>query len=287
MRPTRSISFMLASLYAGLIFAQPSALCAAAEDPAEYQTPTSAQLQKGEELFALLFARQPLANARECATALGFSWRETESEISLVDEGKKGWGDFRFSKHTASGIALQAPHRFHDKYTGTIAKALFAQHGFDSIALNSLSRRTPTEDNAGLTADLTRLPDSFHSVYSRAFTSQHPRGQLVQIHGFDPKKRLSPQARQTNVILSTGSSRSSRYLLGIQQCFIDGGWDTLRYPQQVRELGATKNSIGILLRNLGHSGFIHIELDLATRMELKGDRDRLKYFAECLQESVQ
>jgi len=277
----------VASLCAGLVLSQAASCNASTSEETVYTTPTSAQLYQGEQLFKRLFARGSYANARSDALELGFSWQETDIDITLLEIEKRGWGEYRFSKTGDSGKVLQAPHRFYDKHTGTIARQLFELQGFTSIALNSLSRRTAVDRGGVATADLARLSNSFHIAYSRAFAAVYPQGQLIQLHGFSREKRASMEARQTNMILSTGGPWSSAYLLAIQDCFYASDWTSLRYPQQVRELGATRNSVGALLRNLGHGGFTHIEMDLDTRQQLSSDQGRLKSFARCLLKPAQ
>ena len=282
MKLANSSLVVAASLCTGLLLGQAASCTANSPEHPVYRPPTSAQLESAEQLFTWLFSGQSPTSARSSAAALGFTWRETETKITLQDEEKRGWGDYRFSKIASGNIALQAPHRYHDTYTGVIAKKLFALHGFNSVALNSLSRRTPQDNASGATADMAHLTSSFHTAYSRAFAVRYPQGKLIQLHGFSAEKRRSPEARHANIIISTGSSRSSAYLLETQRCFADEGWHTLRYPQQVRELGATKNSIGSLLRSIGHGGFTHIELSLQMREQLTNEEAQLKSFSDCL-----
>jgi hypothetical protein len=265
-----------------------------------YQIPSSRQLQQGSRLFALLFRQLPLEEiqvlkenqalkeARVLAEGLGFSWQETAAAIQLQDLQQRGWGDYRFSKTVRNGLALQAPHRYHDKHTGAIAKALFKRGMFTGLAMNTLHRYTPTDNRTPThTADLAHLPNSFYSLYSLAFAARYPRGQLIQLHGFNAKKRRTRTARQADIILSTGSTWANAYLLGTQQCLLSAGWHSLRYPQQVRELGGTRNSIAALLRNMGHPGFLHLEMNLSTRQQLFREPDRQSQFAHCLLESAQ
>lgn len=43
------------------------------------------------------------------------------------------------------------------------------------------------------------------------------------------------------------------------------------YPREAAELGGTTNSVGRALRAIGFAGFVHLELDPATRAALDGD----------------
>lgn len=248
-----------------------------------YQNPSSIQLEKAQLLFENLLSLKKLKSAKETAKELGLHWYENERHIRLTDKKKIGWGDYRFSKKSTNPnvIALQAPHRYYDKHTGVIAKKLF-KHGFvTSIALNSLPRYTAIENDHGV-ADLARLSHSFHNAYTRAFVSHYPFGKLIQIHGFSAKKRHSTIAQNAHIILSNASHLYSEYLLQLQACQIKNDWKSIRYPQQVSELGATQNSIGILMRHLGHPGFYHIELNLKARKSLIQQESTLIEFGKCL-----
>lgn len=287
MMPDSTTTMSALLLCCGILFAPMESCLASPRDIRSYQAPSPVELASAEQLFKQLFAKEYTADSRSYATALGFDWSESEIDIVLVDSENRGWGEYRFSKTATSNIVLQIPHRYSDRHTGRIAKHIFASKGITSIALNSVSRRTPVNFDTDLAADMAHLPVSFHTAYSRAFAAYYPQGQLVQLHGFDPKKRRSQQGQQANAIVSTGTPRSTAYLLEAQQCLASLGLNTLRYPQQVQELGGTTNSIGILMRSLGHGGFTHIELDLETRRRLKNDPAELTEFASCLQGAAQ
>lgn len=252
-----------------------------------YTTPSPAELDRAEQMFTLLFSMQSLDIARQSAASLGFSWEEDSTGIALLDEHKSGWGEYHFSKDQRNGLSIQAPHRYYDKHTGSLALQLYRAGKVDSVALNTLSRGTSVNHVVGLKADFARLPDSFHIVYARSFASLYPQGKLIQLHGFSAGKRVSEAGKSADYILSTGSVSASAWLLDTQDCLSAAGWKALRYPQEVRELGATTNSIGILMRSLGHNGFHHIEMNAQVRSELAGNPDSLHTFGNCLVERSQ
>lgn len=276
----------LAAIVLPLLLLLAVAVAHSAQDSV-YQRPTVAELSRGERMFVLLFDGAELQEARDIAAELGFSWKESDVDIVLTDNNRRGWGEYRFSRTVANKIAIQAPHRYHDRQTGTLTMRLFRRGAAASIALNSVSRRTPLLNQPSAQADMARMQDSFHAVYARAFARRFPRGQLLQLHGFDARKRSSNAARKAEIILSSGSPWASPYLVRVQDCFTRQGWHALRYPDQVRELGATRNSIGSLLRNIGHRGFTHIELNQDMRQRLVADAALLASFATCLVEGEQ
>ncbi len=257
--------------------------------PSNYYIQVSDEkLKQAEKLFTWLFTQSSLKEAKVLAIELGFSWKENKKNIYLLDKNtqeknKTGIGEYRFSKSINNGFALQAPHRYHDKHTGVIVKKIFSQFKVSSIALNSLPRNAATKDPT-ISADLAHSDNNFHIAYSRAFARQFPQGNLIQMHGFNAKKRTSIIARDTDIIMSTASSWSSNYLFKMQKCLSDKNWISLRFPQQVKELGATQNSIATLMRQLGHVGFTHLELNLLTRESIVKDKVQLTRFAGCLLE---
>jgi hypothetical protein len=247
---------------------------------ASYRDPSPVQLIKAEQLFTWLFSKESLKKAQKISLELGFEWQETAHSIRLKDKAKIGWGDYRFSKRYVNGIVVMAPHRFHDKHTGVIAKSLFSKHKITSIALNSLPRYSGIERHTF--SDLAHIPNSLHTAYSRAFVTQFPNGKLIQLHGFNAQKRRTRAGQLSDIILSTGTRWPSEYLLTLQTCLINKNWKSVRYPQQVSELGATKNSVGRLLRHLGHFGFTHIELNASSRIKLLNNKNTQKAFANCI-----
>ena len=276
----------VASLRAGVCGTLLLAAVACAAEERSYSTPTAAELAQAGQLFRLLLQAGPLEDARVIAGRLGLALGETPTSVTLVDERGRGWGEYSFSKRASKPIALQAPHRFHDRHTGELARRLFDGGAAGSVALNSVSRRTPVAGQEGKPADLARLHNSLHSVHAAEFSALAPRGYLVQLHGFDAARRKTDAARAAHIILSSGSREGTPYLSRLQRCFEAQGWNTLRYPEQVRELGATRNSVGALLRGRGHRGFTHIEMNLDLRRELLDDTGTLQAFGACLAEAL-
>lgn len=263
-----------------VIVFQPLYCVASTDEKPQYRQPSLTQLNKAEQLFIWLFSQQSLKKAHISAKELGYHWRENKNSIHLKDNGKIGWGDYRFSKHKTSGIVIMAPHRYHDKYTGVITKTLFNKHNLTSIALNSISRYSNNQQQSS--ADLAHLANSLHTAYARAFVTQFPEGKLIQLHGFNAHKRRTITAKMADAILSNGTAWSSKHLLTLQTCLSKPGWQSVRFPQQVSELGGSKNSIGGVLRYMGHSGFIHIELNASIREKLVNNKILTTTFAHCI-----
>ncbi len=286
---TNSVSLYIFSLLICLIFLSPTK-CLAQAPINHYEQASDDELKQAEHLFNLLFTQSSNTEAKTLAIKLGFTWKENKKNIYLKEmntqnKRKTGKGEYRFSKIVKKGIALQAPHRYHDKHTGVIVKKLFSQYDISSIALNSLPRNAVTK-GISASADLAHSDNNYHIAYSRAFANHFPHGNLIQLHGFNAKKRTSIIARDADIIMSTASSWSSNYLFKVQKCLSTQNWVSLRFPQQVKELGATQNSIASVMRQLGHVGFTHLELNLSSREAIVNDKSQLKRFAGCLLELV-
>ncbi len=182
-----------------------------------------------------------------------------------------------------SPVALVAPHRGADRYTGTIVQLLMAEYRFGAAAWNSAPRRASAAcAHAG---DVAREPTHYITAFSLAFAHQYPRGRIVQIHGFEGKNRQSSDAGMADFILSDGTSNPPPILREVAACLIR------EFPDhQVRvfgidsdELGATTNRQGRALRSAGFAGFTHVEISPGMREQLVGDRAARARFAACLE----
>ena len=110
-----------------------------------------------------------------------------------------------------------------------------------------------------------------------------PMGRLIQIHGFDNNKRKSEAGASASAILSSGSRWVTPHSATVAHCLrkvIQG--PVLIYPIEIRELGATRNLHGKILRRYGHEGFIHVELNRSTRERLRSDPVMRGQFTDCL-----
>jgi len=249
-----------------------------------FTSPSHTQLTQAEQLFTWLFSQNYTKKTQDLAATLGFSWHESARTVQLKDPLKNGIGEYFFNKKSKATLVLQAPHRYHDKYTGAIAKKLYKQGTISSIALNTLPRYTPSDQHDY--GDFSRLKASMHTAYSLGFMAVNPNGKIIQLHGFDANKRRSATAQSADIILSNGTQYNTEYLLALQGCFENKGWHTARYPSQVKELGATKNAIGMLLRVKGYDAFHHIELNFETRKTLNSESNRRLEFLACLLEEL-
>lgn len=254
-----------------------------------YQPMTASQLDQAEFLFKTMLngkysGTKQLAN--EWAklgyelieiAATGFSWiglRDMESPC-------QGNGTYLFNANSPGQLVIQAPHAYQDLFTGDITAGLMRE-GIAMLAWNSTKRKTSTEHGAE-EADLAKRSDSLFVALTRAMIKSYPNGRLIQIHGFDNRRRNTQAGASAAVIVSSGNrwpTRPVSFIAGCLNPVIAG--PVLIFPSEITELGATRNIHGKTLRKNGHEGFVHIELSRPTRELLKSSPSLLAEFSECL-----
>ncbi len=95
---------------------------------------------------------------------------------------------------------------------------------------------------------------------------------------------MSEAGRNAGWILSSGSKKITDTLRKLQNC-LQGvlSEEVLIYPRDVLELGGTTNISGKIMRQYGHSGFVHIEINRAIRDQLREDATVRQSFGGCLE----
>ncbi|MDX2503183.1 MAG: hypothetical protein QNL62_01715 [Gammaproteobacteria bacterium] len=263
-----------------------------------YYSPTAEELDKAESLFHnFLSFRQNKADAEQFKMLdLSLSFESLQQlNYSMLTEfqanchGRGSYVVKHKNNHKSNNkVMIQSPHIFYDTYTGEIAEQIFATGHIYAAAWNSVSRKARSIGNYGNygNADLSRSTDSYLMRFSLAFAKSENKARIVQLHGFSQKKRKTAPGRRADVIISNGTKKSSDDSRKLQQClkkqFVEQY--VFLFPYDVRELGATGNSIGKQLRIIGFNGFIHVEMSYAFRKELKNNPLKLEKFAQCLSE---
>ena len=255
----------------------------------EYQAPPPADLALAEELFrGLLRPEEDGDRLARLACEIGLELiklSEGSEEFLAVREpagSRKGQGFYVFRHSRATPIVFQAPHARDDLLTGPLAAKLFRESQAAAVAW-STAPRSAVVKGSRVTADLAHLPESFLGSFTRAFAAEHPKGIVVQLHGFDGEERRSPDSPGWPIVVSGGTRLPPPWLLdtaaGLERAL---GHRVAVYPRDVEELGGTTNAQARLLHSLGHSGFIHIEMDLDARRRLQGCEVLRAAFVGCL-----
>lgn len=198
-----------------------------------------------------------------------------------------GWGVFAYQTKYKNPVFLQAPHRYFDIHTGTIADTGWRQGIAQVYMTNSAHRAVGQEQNPKLNSDISNASRSALLAASEAWIAANPDGVIVQLHGYSKGNRITDAGRSADIIISHGTGQLYRYgtrLQQIQECLLDSLEVTvLRYPEQVGELGGTQNNVAQALASWGKSEqFIHVEMSRGVRDLLANDQAKALEVLQCI-----
>lgn len=250
-----------------------------------YQPPDNRELERVEAVFLRLAKGVPPADIAADLSELALE-AERDGVLVVVRErgdARRGRGFFVFRQDARPDV-LQIPHGFKDEMTRDIGAALFAEGNFSAAIWNTVPRHYD-KDGARIDADMAHRPASYFNAFTRATARAWPQGQTLQIHGFDAGKRKSAAGADADMILSNGSRTPGDRLRHQTRCLSQALKQRIAlYPDQVGELGGTTNRQGDVLRSLGYSGFVHIEISRELRNELRSSKETRSAFLRCMQE---
>lgn len=235
-----------------------------------------------ERAFAALVA------GRSHAVPAGFAVQTADQPLRgvVVEEPEgacRGGGTYLLRRGEANlPLLLSAPHRGADRFTGSLALKMMVEGRAAAAAWNSVPRRSRCGDG---TSDLARLPRHPFTAFSAGFASALPHGRVIQLHGFEPARRTTPEGQGASIILSSGSGASSAAVDAVASCLRRNLRDerVAVFPSDVHELGALRNVQGRRLRETGFEGFVHVELALDLRERLMRDVALRRRFGACLE----
>ena len=240
----------------------------------QFVQPSRAEIQRGEALFLRLFKGERSAALNAAWAEAGFDVLSADSgQLTLVvEQASQRAGRGFFVLRAGAPVMLQIPHAFHDELTREIGVSVFKRGRFSAAAWNTVPRQFE-QNGQVINADMAHLTNTYFIAFSRAFARHYPQGNIVQLHGFDQSKRNSSTAASAAAIISNGSGRASPLLkkiaVDLQQ---KTKLNILVYPDDVRELGATTNTVAADLRDIGFTQFTHIEMSRGFRERLKRSR---------------
>jgi len=251
--------------------------------------PARAEVDWAETLFARLLQGDASPTVTQGLGALGFEVRPLGPPpaplVVLEAVGRRvGKGTYVLRRHrTQPVVVLQAPHRFHDRGTGTIAARLFEEANFAALAWNNVPRRYK-EHGTAIDADLARLDVHYLTGFSSAVARSFPQARIVQLHGFEPRKRRSDAGSEAAVILSDGTKTPGPIVREVTTCLRSSFPDerVLLYPEDTSELGGTTNRQGAAVRAAGSAGFLHLEMSSELRALLQRSPEARAALAGCL-----
>lgn len=260
-----------------------------ARQDGRFVLPGQEEVTRAEVLFARLLQGETAEQLSSPWHALGYKIQDISQDgkelVVLMEEPlrKEGRGFFLFRRSNKASHMLMIPHGFKDVRTDVIGLALFMERDFTVGAWNTVPRYKNREDKS-LQQDFGKQPSSYFSALTRAFAGSKMHEKVYQLHGFSTKKRESAAGKKAGVILSGGSGKVRQDVRTLGHCLqAIVAEPVLLYPSEVHELGGTTNISGKILRNMGHGGFVHIELSRPLRQRLSKDSDLSKSFGSCLE----
>ena len=201
---------------------------------------------------------------------------------ALSDVEGRGRGFYLFRGPASTGGLLMAPHRYADADTGRIGLAMAREGDFSVTAWNTTHRYEAGSGDPRGISDFAHRPDSPFTALTRSFARVFPDRAVIQIHGYANGHRKGRVGRSSDVIVSAGGLRPD-WLPILGRCLDAAGMGTvLTYPDQVSELGGTTNVSGRILRSMGLSSFVHLEMNREVRTRLLDEGELRKDFITCL-----
>lgn len=249
-----------------------------------YIAPPANELKTMQQLFVRLLKGEPVSKIARELQALGWTVSThkqgsvTWTIVAEADDQRRGRGLYAFS--SKGRHALQAPHVPSDKFTGQ----LLLRYAEDAAQADEESPRALAWNTVPrTTADLADLDGSYLIAFSRAFAQTYPSEKILQLHGFDFKRRRSMAGAMSSAIVSPSHRHPSSSLKSAVNCMQQHlEKHTHLYGVDVRELGGTENSVARALRSDGYAGFIHVEMDLPMRQSLVNDQSKRQTMLACL-----
>lgn len=232
------------------------------------------------------FARLAKGDSRQ--PPAGFAIREVDTPflgVAVAEPQGRCTGGGEYVLRSGAGtlpLLLTAPHRGADRHTGPLVMALITEGRAAAAGWNSVPRRSSCSEGSN---DLARIELHPFTALAAGFARAYAKGRVVQVHGFDPHRRTTPEGRAASLILSSGSTRVSQAVRQVAECLRDHlpSERVAVFPTEVSELGALGNAQGRRLRAIGFDGFVHAELSLGLRERLLRDAELRRRFGGCLE----
>ncbi len=253
-----------------------------------YRHISPGEMLQVEYLFLRMFKGERSMQLRQEWQSLGFTMQlvnEYGTEFLVLYESpgmRYGRGFYAFRQSLPQPIALQAPHSFKEYYTRKIVLDMMREANVAAAAWNTVPRWFK-QFGATINADLAHQEYSFYKAFSRAFAIQYANGRILQVHGFAQEKRTTQAGATADMIISSGRQDPGPAVLAAGQCLKQRMPGAVHiYPRDVMELGATTNAIGQALMQLGHLGFVHLEISRGLRERMRNNASLRQSVLQCM-----
>lgn len=264
-----------------------------------YKTMAEAELTVVESLFKRMLSGDRSQELFQAWEKQGFTISKAQLEgrevFALIEkpEQKQGRGFYLFPLVASGSTVLMMPHGFYDLHTRVIGQYFFEEGLFLAAAWNTVHRnKYPGQikvthlDDDPWRWDMADLPNTCFTAFTKAFAQTKPQGHLVQLHGFAKEKRKSKSARDSDLILSDGTESPQKELFTFNDCLkIKLPFMVRLYPGETKDLGASENISARILNSIGHNGFVHMEMSLNLRQQLRSSMMHRQAVLNCMNTS--
>lgn len=228
-----------------------------------------------------LIITELLSHAETCdTTALHLAQKELKEHHLIVEshqnkaetlwliheETPMGIGLIAIRCGKANPIILQAPHSIHDLWTGAIVRTLFISMPFRMAMWNTVHRYRSAEgehkQDSEHPADVSHNRDTvFHQLGAMALNNNHD-WRVAQLHGFE-------QDVPWDMIISHGTKQyqPEQFAKSLKSQDFSIG----QYGKDATSLGGTQNILAQDLNPHSKGRFLHIEMSLPLREQLRTD----------------
>ena len=199
--------------------------------------------------------------------------------LTELPTARRGGGAYLFGRASQSTTVVQAPHTFFDEGTLPLACELFRRSHAAALFIDTAHRFKAAEmdESGAYPADVAHAADSLFQAATEGTLEAFGQRTVVQLHGFGPRESGAA------VVLSAGTSSPSSPLPTRSREFLTQIVPGLvaRFPDESRELGATTNVQGAVVRRAG-GRFLHVEMSAPFRQTLLADANLRARFLDTL-----
>ena len=257
--------------------------------PDRYTIPSETERAEFSSLLAVLLGPLDRASAEGQARAVGYRLDDVPEVPGAVllrelPTRRRGGGAYLIRPGSASRLVVQAPHTFFDEGTLPLACELFQRAGAAALFIDTAHRYKAAEpdERGDHPADVAHARDSLFQAATVGAINQVVGLTVAQIHGFAPRESGAA------IVLSTGASEllaplTTRVRAALSP-IVSG--PVLRFPDECRELGATTNAQGAIVRAAG-GRFLHLEMSAALRQTLLDDAALRARYLDALARSLE
>jgi hypothetical protein len=246
-----------------------------------YVAPTEAEQAAYTAWIAAAAVAAARATTPPAAAPRGFALRLVGTSTWLLAEDagtRRGGALVLLRTGAARPLVIEAPHTFFDEGTLEIARAAFDRLAARALVINTMPRsakdtpqaRSEDAQSGESPSDVAHAKYSFFSGAHAALADAEPASATLQLHGFRDERVGLAQ-----VVVSAAGTRADAQAVARALRSALPPESVLVYPNDIRDLGGTRNAQAVLSRGLG-TAFLHLELSASLRSRLLEDQALLR-----------